>query len=416
MLLRSQTAKTPRHLPSRQMQKIVISKTEVTDKIVVSGSEVTAEDRATPAAPPLVPSSTEPTPEQRPWSLFWWAPLIPVICLFWVLTGRGWNCLPWFNTRYRRRHALWILLLAALFWGASGFFVVETWYYRQQAMKSEHLAEADRQPARAPTQSNPMAPEKTANESLPQNQSPSSSTSSLKDLFSAHKNRVFIIQQHNGQGSGVMLYADREGKLIATARHVVERQDARGTRSVETEVSVSPFAGSMLRAQVVGWHLNQDLALVWLPGNNERTGFRQPILESGRIEIAEPVWTIGHPLGQTFSLSDGKTTRLPHGGLLQFNAPVSSGNSGGPLYDLKGNLLGIVSFVRGAGRGDVAQNLNFAVCADAFLSTRGWQINALGAAKLEAFSNDRPRRRGVARQGRPNQLPLNNQLITYAKH
>ncbi len=407
------------------MQKIIISKADTIDKIVVSGSEVAGEDTVIDGSPPIVLSSSpELERGNRKMSLFWWVPLSPFLILYGLLAGRQLNRFPWFIAQPGRRQALWACLLAAFFWGFVGMMLVGAWSYRIQARKSESISTANHRSlppnsAPNPKDSNALPPGPTgsspagpATQNLSKDQRPSPPTPSLKELFADYKYRVFVIQKHGGQGSGVLLYGDQEGRLIATARHVVELQDSRGNRKVLPEVWVTPFEGSVLRARVVGWHQQQDLALIWLPGGQEPASFYHPIVESGRVEIAEPVWTIGHPLGQTFSLSDGKINRLPQNGLLQFNAPISSGNSGGPLYDLKGNLLGIVSFARGPGRGDVAQNLNFAVCADAFLSTTGWQLEPIGAAKLAEFSNRRRRNRGSIRHKRRTEkpTPLTNNL------
>lgn len=215
---------------------------------------------------------------------------------------------------------------------------------------------------------------------------------SLKKLFDTHKHRVFIIQDKRHQGSGALLLEDPNGRLLVTARHVVEDQSGVGAKRVSTDVLVTGFGQTAVRGSVVGWHLTQDLALVWLPGRSGSAAFHQPFIESARIGIAEPVWTIGHPMGQTFSISDGKTTRLPAAGLLQFNAPISSGNSGGPLYDMAGNLLAVVSGASDGNQGEVAQNLNFAICADALLTTAGWHLESIGAAKLAQYSRRRRRR------------------------
>lgn len=339
------------------MDKIIISKTETDDRIVVRGSEIGCSGRAADdCAKPGMAGPPQAGAAKRGPAFFLWA-------LFAVLVG----------------------LVVAATW----FRVAEG--RRAGAVPSVTPSRADPSsvlPATA--ESRPAQPE---SESVAREKGATEQTASLKELFKNYKHRAFIIQDSVGQGSGALLLEDEEGRLIATARHVVAHKGARGTRRMGTEVMVAGFEAPALPGGVVGWHQKLDLALIWLPGRQGEAGFHQPILESARIDIAEPVWTIGHPMGQTFSLSDGKVTRLPADGLLQINTPLCSGNSGGPLYNLKGNLLGIVCFASGASQGDVAQNLNFAVCADAFLTTEGWHLESVGAAKLAQFAAQRKRSR-----------------------
>ena len=222
---------------------------------------------------------------------------------------------------------------------------------------------------------------------------------SFKELFASHKNRVVILKTPDGNGTGVVLWRDDEGMLIGTARHVVSRLDARGRSQPFDEVRVSSTFFVPARARVAGWHETLDVAVLWLPGKGHPVDFLQPILAADQIEVAESVCVIGHPLGQTYSFSDGKVTRGAEEGQFQFNASISSGNSGGPVYDLNGHLAGIVSAAFTArGPGLVAQNQNLAVCADVFLDPAGWNLDPIGAAKLAALAKaSRPRRRPARR-------------------
>lgn len=213
--------------------------------------------------------------------------------------------------------------------------------------------------------------------------------STLKELFSTYKSYVIVIRIPDGQGTGVMLWSDGQGILAATARHVVEPFSQATPPPLGRIVLVEPATGPASSGRIVGVHRHLDAALVWVPGLKTPAPFRQPILPSRLIEVTESVWLIGHPLGRKFSFSDGRITRAPDGGLMQFNASISSGNSGAPLYDLHGNLLGIVSAASGSDvQGLITQNLNFAVRADAYLDSRDWVLTPDGMAKLSAFIRD----------------------------
>jgi S1-C subfamily serine protease len=86
---------------------------------------------------------------------------------------------------------------------------------------------------------------------------------------------------------------------------------------------------------------------------------------------------IGHPQGLRFSLSSGIIAR-EEGGIIQISAPVSPGNSGGPVYDERGNLLGIVSATTDKSINPNAENLNFAIASDALQSASDWEFFAGG--------------------------------------
>ena len=95
----------------------------------------------------------------------------------------------------------------------------------------------------------------------------------------------------------------------------------------------------------------------------------------GTLSIGDPAFVIGHPFGLTGSLSTGVISGLdrsmtapnlsqPITGLIQFDAAVNPGNSGGPLVDQRGDVVGIVTgLVNPAGK--VFSGVGFAVTIDA---------------------------------------------------
>jgi S1-C subfamily serine protease len=94
----------------------------------------------------------------------------------------------------------------------------------------------------------------------------------------------------------------------------------------------------------------------------------------GSLSIGDPAFVIGHPFGLTGSLSTGVISGLdramtapnlsqPITGLIQFDAAVNPGNSGGPLVDQRGDVVGIVTgLVNPAGK--VFSGVGFAVTID----------------------------------------------------
>jgi S1-C subfamily serine protease len=77
---------------------------------------------------------------------------------------------------------------------------------------------------------------------------------------------------------------------------------------------------------------------------------------------------------------------------LQISAPVSPGNSGGPVYDEHGNLVGIVTSMIDRNMSPNAENLNFAVRADAVLETDRWVFSGEGRRRLGDFVEESSKR------------------------
>jgi len=142
-----------------------------------------------------------------------------------------------------------------------------------------------------------------------------------------------------GQGSGVVI--DRSGHIL-TNMHVIQ--------GAET-ISVQLHDGSVAPAQVVGTDPGSDLAVI-------RADFTADQLvpatfgDSDAVRVGEPVFAIGSPFSLTFSVTSGIVSGInresqpsPIGrtirGVLQTDAAVNPGNSGGPLFNAKGEVIGI---------------------------------------------------------------------------
>ena len=161
-----------------------------------------------------------------------------------------------------------------------------------------------------------------------------------------------------GSGSGVII--DSRGYIV-TNNHVVENQ-----QSLEVIFS----NGTKAPAQLVGTDPLTDLAVlkvdVAVPDVAEFS-------DSNALEPGQPVVAIGSPLGDFRntvtvgvvsalhrSLNDSGSVALQD--LVQTDAAINHGNSGGPLVDLNGRIVAInVAVVRSAGQGDIAEGLGFAI-------------------------------------------------------
>jgi S1-C subfamily serine protease len=180
-------------------------------------------------------------------------------------------------------------------------------------------------------------------------------------------------------GAGMLLYANSAGYLFATARHVIGTDDWNVAKKPHALVSLA--SGVWSGADVIGRHVNLDLALVWLPRHSGRGDFLQPVVDA---KEGENVFVIGHPQGLKFTLSTGIISRLQDS-TLQISAPVSPGNSGGPVYDEQGNLVGVVSSMMDKSVQPNAENLNFAVTAKALLHESGWEFAQGGRERFQEY-------------------------------
>lgn len=181
-------------------------------------------------------------------------------------------------------------------------------------------------------------------------------------------------------GAGVLLHADKDGYLFATANHVVNSSGI-GSSPRSGHVLVSTESGTWSKASVVATAPGLDLALLWVGRNAGSAVFDQPIAAA---RDGENIFVIGHPEGLKFTLSTGIISGI-RGDAIQISAAVSPGNSGGPIYDDRGNLIGIVSSKFDNNRDPNAENLGFAAKADDILDESNWTFRGDGRKWLDQY-------------------------------
>jgi len=102
-----------------------------------------------------------------------------------------------------------------------------------------------------------------------------------------------------------------------------------------------------------------------------------PATLGGNVEVGADVVAIGNPLGLTYSVSSGVVSGLNRNsgtndgdfsGLIQFDASVNPGSSGGPLLDGRGRVIGVVVSIADPGHDDAFAGIGFAVPIGAALS------------------------------------------------
>jgi len=157
-----------------------------------------------------------------------------------------------------------------------------------------------------------------------------------------------------GTGTGVVLHPDG---FIVTAAHVVEEAEP---------IVVELRDGVTLQAEIVTLSRTEDLALLKVEGLPKNVAVA-PLGDSDAVKVGQPVFSIGTPLGLTHSLTAGVVSGLrqdEHQGLypghvIQTDAALNQGNSGGPLFNEKGEVIGICSYIASTSGGSMG--LGFAV-------------------------------------------------------
>ncbi|HEY9775383.1 MAG TPA: serine protease [Planktothrix sp.] len=171
--------------------------------------------------------------------------------------------------------------------------------------------------------------------------------------------------------STVTLYMyDADGNLAATGTGFFVAKDTLVTNFHVIHNFASGYARfandrrSFAISSVVATDPQQDLAVLYVPGTNA------PSLKLATYQpsIGQAVFVAGSPLGLEGCFSAGTLASIREDGSIQVTAPVSHGNSGSPLLDAQGNVLGVIK----SGRSD-GNNIGFAAPSMALrllLSTR----------------------------------------------
>src|SRR5499427_1931028 len=144
----------------------------------------------------------------------------------------------------------------------------------------------------------------------------------------------------NETGSGVLISND--GKIM-TAAHVVHSMN---------EIDVEFLGGETVKAKVIASEPAADLSLIQIdrvpPGAKVAK-----MANSDTVQVGDPVYIVGAPYGLSYSLSAGLISArwapntvhkaMPLAEFFQTNATINTGNSGGPMFNSAGEVIGIVS-------------------------------------------------------------------------
>ena len=165
-------------------------------------------------------------------------------------------------------------------------------------------------------------------------------------------------QSSQALGSGFVL--DKEGHIV-TNFHVVD-----GATSIEVRFSND----DTLKATLVGSDPSTDVALLKVDASPDALT-PLALADSNHVEVGDPVVAIGNPFGLERTVTTGivsalqRAVKAPNGysidHVIQTDAAINHGNSGGPLLDTRGAVIGINSQIETGGTGDGNVGIGFAV-------------------------------------------------------
>ncbi|MBK4215328.1 Do family serine endopeptidase [Paracoccus caeni] len=159
-------------------------------------------------------------------------------------------------------------------------------------------------------------------------------------------------QRSNALGSGFVISADG---FIVTNNHVIDGAD---------EIEIEFYSGTKLPAEVIGTDPNTDVALLKVKSDDPL-----PFVQFGDSDdarVGDWVLALGNPLGQGFSASSGIVSARnrelsgTYDDYLQTDAAINRGNSGGPLFNLNGEVIGVNTAILSPNGGSIGIGFSMA--------------------------------------------------------
>lgn len=159
------------------------------------------------------------------------------------------------------------------------------------------------------------------------------------NTLAGHLRQSVVTIQSGGGGAGAGVVWSASG-LIVTNDHV-----AQGER-----VGVVLPDGERLIAPVIARDRDNDLAALKVERSNL---IAAPVADSNEVRVGQLVLALGHPLGLEYALTAGVASGLPAPGdgrdLIRADLTLNPGNSGGPLVDAEGRVIGINAMITSPG-------------------------------------------------------------------
>ena len=223
---------------------------------------------------------------------------------------------------------------------------------------------------------------------------------SAKQIYNNYSNSVFYLYNPEAKAMGTGFLVDETG-LVLSNWHVADKATNMllwtlpegGDKSIKFLFEKQDY----YNASVIATDKKQDLALIKVNGLPKSI---KPVNlgSDSKIEVGDNVYAIGHPISYPWTFSFGMVSQVRKNfewdydenfthsaNVIQMQTPISTGNSGGPLFSSEGQVVGINTL------GDTeGQNINFAVAVDQvkqFIKDNPYikKVNPLNAAMIKEF-------------------------------
>jgi serine protease Do len=176
--------------------------------------------------------------------------------------------------------------------------------------------------------------------------------SPFEDLFRGPNNRQRGPRSASALGAGFVISEDG---YVVTNNHVIEGAD---------EIEIEFINGDIFPAKIVGTDANIDIAVLKIDADNpfEYVAFGN----SDVARVGDWVMAMGNPLGQGFSVSAGiisarnRELSGPYDDYIQTDAAINRGNSGGPLFNMDGEVIGVNTAIISPSGGSIGLGFSMA--------------------------------------------------------
>jgi S1-C subfamily serine protease len=173
--------------------------------------------------------------------------------------------------------------------------------------------------------------------------------------------------EHLAQGSGFVV--SKRGDILTSAHVVTTAGEGDDDPEGATRLFVAFPDGDRVPARLIGWDLYDDVAVLRVEPDAHALQ-PVPLGDSARVVVGEPVAAMGSPFGNENSLAvgvvsatrrsiDSLTSDYTVADAIQTDAPITHGNSGGPLFDSRGRVIGINAQIRS--ESGQAEGVGFAI-------------------------------------------------------
>jgi len=172
------------------------------------------------------------------------------------------------------------------------------------------------------------------------------------------------------QGSGFVV--SPKGYILTNSHVITDAGGGSGAATAADKLFVEFQDRDRVPAKIIGWDIYDDVGLIKVDPAVHRLD-PVPLGNSGQVGVGQPVAAIGSPFGNLDSLTVGVvsatqrsipalTSRYHLVDAIQIDAPINHGNSGGPLFDARGRVIGINAQIRSDSGS--AEGVGFAVPID----------------------------------------------------